>query len=104
MLDGTTSQKLKETVLEARLPDGTKFGDSPDVMRLLVSLALVQNPAGIVVPGGSADPLQGAEDEITKIEKVMRENRPAYDKDVKMQTRLRDLYGAREKLKDRSRA
>lgn len=106
MLDGTTSQKLKDAVLDSRLPDGSRFGDSPEVMQLLVSLALIQNPAGVVVPGGSADPLKGTEDRIAQIEKMMRTDRKAYDNDAKISGpngEYQQLLVAREKLKDRQR-
>lgn len=104
MLDGTTSQKLKDTVLDSRLPDGTRFGDSPEVLKLLVSLALIQNPAGIVVPGSGADPLKGAEDRIAQIETLMRTNHAAYVKDEKVQSEYRQLLDAREKLRPRQTA
>lgn len=94
LLDGTTSQAMKDTILDARLPDGTKFGNSPDVMRLLVSLALVQNPTGIVVPGGSGDIGKGIQEELAKITKARNESRDAYNKDDKMQARERDLIAA----------
>jgi hypothetical protein len=94
MLDGTASQALKDTLLDARLPDGTKFGNSPDVMRLLVSLALVQNPTGIVVPGGSGDIGKGIREELDKINKVRSESRSTYDKDEKMQARERELIAS----------
>jgi len=104
LLDGNASQPLKNQVLGARLPDGTLLGSSPEVLKLLVSLALVQNPSGVVVPGSEANPLQGVEDEIGKIEKAMRENRTAYNKDEKMQARYRELLGAREQMKPRAKA
>jgi hypothetical protein len=91
-------------VLDARMPDGKRIGDSPEVMKLLVSLALIQNPAGVVVPGAHADPAKGVDDEIGTIEKMMRTDRAAYNKDEKSQTRLRELYAAREKLKPRQAA
>jgi hypothetical protein len=94
LLDGTASQGLKDTLLEARLPDGTRFGDSPEVMRLLVSLALVQNPTGVIVPGGNGDLGKGIKEELAKIAKVRTESRSAYDKDDKMQARERDLINA----------
>lgn len=104
LLDGAGSQSVKDAVLDARLPDGTKFGNSPEVMKLLVGLALVQNPAGVVVPGGSGDQAASIDSEIGKIEKVMRENRAAYNKDEKLQARYRELLGARETVKPRKSA
>lgn len=101
MLDGSASPELKTKLLGGRLADGTPIGSSPEALKFLVGLALIQNPTGIVVPGAEGNQMQGVEDEIGKIEKVMRENRQAYNKDEKMQSRYRDLLGARETLKPR---
>lgn len=104
MLDGAGSQELKDRVLQSRLPDGTPFASSPEVLKFLAGLALIQNPAGVVVPGSEANPLKGVDDEITRIEKVMREDRKTYNKDEAMQSRYRELLGARETLKTRKAA
>ena len=98
LLDGAGPQALKEKILEARLPDGTKFGNSPEVMKLLVGLALVQNPTGVVVPGGSGDPAPGIREELKKIADARMGNRAAYNKDTKMQERERELIGAAVKM------
>lgn len=104
LLDSNTSQPMKDKVLDARMPDGTRLGSSPEALKLLVSLALIQNPTGVVVPGSEANPLQGVEDEIGKIEKAMRTDRAAYNKDEKVQARYRELLGAREQMKPRKAA
>jgi len=101
LLDGVGSPDLKDKILHGRLSDGTPIGASPDALKMLISLALINNPAGTVVPNAGGNVAQTVGDEIGKIEKVMRENRKAYDKDESMQARYRELLGAREKLKDR---
>lgn len=102
LLDGAASPAFKEALLGGRLADGTPIGSSPEGMRFLMSLALVQNPTGTLVPGFNNNPVQGVEEEITKIETLMRTDNAAYVKDEKQQARLRELYGAREKLKPRA--
>jgi hypothetical protein len=92
---------LKDKLLNGRLADGTPIGSSPEMLKFLVGLALIQNPSGVVVPGSEADPMKGVEGEIEKIEKTMRENRKAYNLDEPMQARYRQLLEAREKLKPR---
>lgn len=104
MLDGAASPELKDAILGGRLADGTPIGSSPEALKFLVGLALIQNPTGIVVPGAEGNQMQGVEDEIAKIEKDMRSNRDAYNKDEKKQARYRDLLDAREKLKPRKAA
>lgn len=99
MLDGATTPELKDKLLGGRLADGTPIGSSPEALKFLASLALIQNPTGIVVPGGEGNPMKGLEEEIGSIEKTMRENRGAYNKDEKLQARYRDLLGAREAMK-----
>ncbi len=98
LLDGMVKQEFKEQFLNARLPDGKRVGDSPDAMRMLMSLALVRNPAARVIPGND-NPLKGIEDRLSEIHKYMRTNRADYFKDSKMQAEYRELLQAQEKLK-----
>lgn len=101
LFDATASPELKQAFLGGRLADGTPIGSSPEALKMLLGLALVNNPAGTVVPGGSGNLPQAVDDEIGKIEKTMKENRGAYNKDEKMQARYRELLGAREQLNKR---
>lgn len=104
LLDGSASPEMKDKLLGGRLADGTPIGSSPEALKMLVGLALIQNPTGVVVPGSEGNQAQGIDDEIAKIEKGMRENRLAYNKDEKLQARYRDLLGARESMKPRKTA
>jgi len=71
----------------------------PDMARWLAMNARTINPVATVVPGAGANIAGAIDDEITSIEKMMRTDRQAYNKDEKMQARLRELYGARERAK-----
>lgn len=93
--DGTP---LKDNLLGARLADGSLFGDNPDALRWLVKLANDANPAGFVTPSAGGSQAGHVEDEISSIEKVMMENRTAYNKDTKMQARYLKLLNAQEKF------
>lgn len=104
MLDGSASPGLKESIMGGRLADGTPIGSSPEALKFLVGLALIQNPTGVVVPGSEANPMQGIEDELTKINTFMNKDRAAYNKDEKMQARMRELLVAKEKMKPRQAA
>ncbi len=97
--DGTS---VKSLFMGGRLADGTPIGNHPGVLRWLVSQSREINPAGFVAPSGGGSQIKSVEDEIASIEKVMRTDRKAYDKDTKMQDRLRQLYGAQEKLAQRA--
>lgn len=101
---GSAPPEVSELISNARTPDGTALMNDPKTLRWLVSLAREVNPVHTIVPGAGSGAAMGksVEDEISTIEKFMRENRPAYNKDVKAQNRLLELYGAREKLAARA--
>jgi hypothetical protein len=99
----TAPQGLRDKLLHGRLADGTPIGSSPEALQFLAGLARDRNPSGVVVPSGVATE-SVMEDEITKIEKTMRENRTAYNRDEKMQARYRDLLVWREAQKGRRAA
>lgn len=61
---------MREAVLDARMPDGRRLGDTPEAMRLLLNVALAQNPAGIVVPGGNGEKGEGIKGELEKLQKI----------------------------------
>jgi hypothetical protein len=82
----------------ASMLDGTNLLNQPGVMRWLAELSRELNPVATVVGAGGAS-LTGIEDEIAQIEGVMREDRSKYNRDERMQERLRKLYGARERLR-----
>ena len=95
----TVPESVREQFMNARLGDGTALFSHPDIARWLAMTARTVNPMATVVPGAGANISGAIDDEITSIEKVMKENRKAYNSDEKMQARLRELYGARERAK-----
>lgn len=101
MLNTIADRGAKDMILEARAPDGTKLGSKPEVIRALLSLALIQNPAGVVVPGSGDNPMKGVEARIAEIEGMMKTNRKAYN-DPKISGpggEYQRLLEAREKMK-----
>lgn len=96
MLLGSAPKEVSQLLAGSRLADGTPFGNHPGVLNWLADLSRQVNPAGVVIPNDGTM-AKSVEDEIASIEKVMRENRAAYNKDEKMQARLRDLYDARSR-------
>lgn len=88
---------VKDRLLSARLGDGTPLLNDPAMMNWLVAQARELNPVVTLVPN-SQNPSQGIEAEIQQIETTMRTNRAAYNRDVQMQTRYRQLLEARQKL------
>lgn len=102
LLDVTTSPEVKQAFLGGRLADGTPIGSSPEALKMLLGLALVNNPSATVVPGASGgNQAEKVDEAIDAIEKTMRTNRTAYNKDEKMQARYRELLTVRETLNKR---
>ncbi|MGX8939337.1 hypothetical protein ACWWJF_00685 [Symbiopectobacterium sp. Eva_TO] len=95
MLEGLP-QDAKELFLGAQTADGVSIFNNPGVAKFFVDLARQVNPVGTVVPGASN--ISAIDTEIEQIEKVMKENRSAYNKDSKMQDRYMQLLEAKERF------
>lgn len=95
----TVPESVRDMFLNARLSDGTPVFSHPDMAQWFVHAARTINPVASVVPGAGANAASAIEDEIDQIEGTMRTDRQKYNKDTKMQERLRELYSARERAK-----
>jgi hypothetical protein len=100
--DVKNPNSLYARLLGGRTADGRVIGDDPDIVRWLSSLAHERNPAATVVEDGDMSG-KSVENEIAAIEKTMRENRTAYNKDTNMQARYKELLGARDKIRAKAR-
>jgi len=92
---------VKDKLLSARMADGTPVMSDPGTLRFLMTIVNQVNPAGTIVPSGGMNQLSTVEDRISEIETMMRENRKAYNNDLKVQEEYRKLITARETLKQR---
>ncbi len=102
MFDGV-NEDVKKNFLEARLPDGTKLTNDPNVVKMLVGFAREINPAATVVPNaGGANAMKSISEEIADIEKFMKSNRDDYFKDKKMQARYSELIVAQGQLQKKA--
>jgi hypothetical protein len=96
---------VQEVLTQARGPDGNFLLYNPAIVSWLTAQAREINPAGHLVPNtGSGGDIQSIQAEIDAGEKLMRTDRAAYNKDTKLQERLRQLYTARAKLQERGKA
>lgn len=95
---------VQEVLTQARGPDGNFLLYNPAVVSWLTAQAREINPAGHIVPNTGDGGMQSIQAEIDAGEKLMRTDRAAYNKDVKLQERLRQLYTARAKLQERGKA
>ena len=104
-MPGGSNQKNENSfyakLIGGRMADGTRIGDNPDFMRWLITLRRDVNPAASVVEDGR-NTGQSLDDEIKKIEEIMRTDRPRYNKEYA--TRYGELLTAREKIQARQRA
>jgi hypothetical protein len=94
LLDSTMAPDMKASFLGGRLADGTPIEASQGALKMLLELALVKNPAGVVVPSVNGDPGKGVKDQINEIRALRLTNRTKYDKDNDMQARERRLIDA----------
>ena len=94
----TAPADVKDNLMYGRLADGTPILAHAPTVQYLLGLALEINPASTLDLPGSGSRMDSIDSEISNIEKTMRENRGAYNKDEKMQQRYRDLIDAKGKL------
>ena len=93
--------EYKDLFLGGRLADGTPIGNHPGVLKMFAAKEREINPAATIVLGGAGTTQASVDSRMAEIEKVMRENRPAYNRDEKMQAEYRDLISARERMAGR---
>lgn len=94
-------QDVKDALLGGRTASGVPIGSDPAVLRWLASVAREINPTATVVPAGGTSMANAIEDEIAGLEKKMADRGSDYWKGgsaEKNQSRLRELYTARERL------
>lgn len=94
---------LFNRLLGGRMADGRIIGDDPDMVKFLVAIAKEVNPVATVVESADGSG-KGIDDEIAEIEKLMRTDRRAYDKDLNKQSRYLELLEARSKHRARNAA
>lgn len=83
-----------EAFKNATLGDGTPLLSNPGLVKGLVAMQRVINPAGVIVDGGG-DPNQSLDDEIAANIKMMSEDRAAWNADAARQKRHLQLLEAR---------
>lgn len=88
-------ESIKDSLSEARLPDGKAIFNSPEVMVAFAEWARKINPSATVVPN-SSNPMQTMNDEIKALEDKM--GTKEWYKDVDAQKRYQDLVTARDSM------
>lgn len=95
----TMPTDVREEFKLGRLANGDPILANPATLKWLNSLSRQINPVTTIVPNAGANIASAIDDEISAIEKLMQTDRKAYNEDEKKQSRLRELYEARDKLK-----
>ncbi len=101
---GTMPAEAAEALRGARGPDGRLLLHTPAVMQALAQSARELNGVVTITGIEGSVPAEKLDEAIAQIEKFMRTNRADYNKDEKLQAKLRGLYEARVKRDSKSRA
>jgi hypothetical protein len=105
----TAPEGVKDTILNARTPDGALLKDNPDAVRFLVDTALTIDPASTLTPVGSDGKAGSIADEMAVIQSKMGDKNGEYWKgpmspdgqNTVMQRRYLDLAAAQEQMNKR---
>ena len=95
LIETTFGEENASAILNARDAEGRALMNIPGVLEGLASIQRQLNPVARIAPSTGRTADQTLEDEITELEKFMREDRDKYNKDEKSQARLRELYQIR---------
>ena len=95
LIETTFSEENASAILKSRDADGRALMNIPGVLEGLASISRKINPVGQLAPSTGGTPQETLEGEIANLEKFMRDDRKAYNKDEKSQARLRELYQIR---------
>lgn len=98
--DIKNEKALYSRLMGGRMADGSLIGNDPDMVKFFVALAMDRNPAASVVEDGDQTG-SSINDEIAKIEQIMRTDRPRYNKEFA--PRYAQLLEARSKIQARQR-
>lgn len=93
------TEDVVEAMLASRTPDGKRWGDSPEMLKVFASLAREANPSATIVPSTG---FSTAEDEYEALSKKV--GTKEYWSDPKMQARFVELTEAKEARERKGRA
>lgn len=96
LLDGE-AEGFKDAFLNARLPDGTLFSNSPEVTKFMVDMARQINPVAAIMPAGASD-MKSVDQERAELKKLQTTNPKKYYSG-EVQDRLMALTEAKTKAK-----
>jgi len=95
LIETTFGEENASAILNARDAEGRALMNIPGVLEGLANISRQLNPVAQLAPRTDRTADQTLEDEIGELEKFMKDDRKAYNKDEKSQARLRELYQIR---------
>ena len=101
LLQTHLDDESRESFSNARMPDGTAIMNHPAVLNMLASMGREINPIA-AIPNAGVNSMDTLQEEKARIEKVMRENRKAYNSDEKMQETYRKIITAEQAMKQKT--
>lgn len=101
---GKYGDDLFDQFTHARLPDGTRLGDSAEVMRALADIALQVDPGARIMPADVAATGKSIASRKADIETMMRDQPDKYWADNKVQEEYRNILDAEARLASRRAA
>ncbi len=107
-MNSSFPEGVGDTLLQARLADGSIVGNNPELLRSFASMARLVNPAATVVPNAGAEAGASIQDEIDNIKKEMKNRGGEYWKgpktngETKMQRRYAELVDAQTRMQKRA--
>lgn len=100
-------EALRARLWGGRLADGRPIGDDPEMLQWFASMELELNPYTTATGPEGVKALGNVEDRIAEIEKMMKDNRTAYNKDAKISGpdgEYQQLLAARERMQQKGKA
>lgn len=98
---------VADSLLTARMPDGSIAGNNPGLLRQLARLSREMNPTATLIPAGSADPAKSVQDRLNELTGMMGDRSSAYWKGPtapQFQQEFRDLTEAAQQMQARGKA
>jgi hypothetical protein len=101
-MDSHFSEEAKREILGGRGASGNLLRNHPAFLRDLAALSRELNPAGALVPAGTANAGKAVESELEDLRTMLKSNPDAYWKNPKNPARFAELLEARDKMRSRA--
>lgn len=94
-IEATFGKEAAESLLNARDPEGRAIMNIPGILEGFANTSRTMNPVAALAPQTGRTAVETLDEEIAGFEKLMRDDRKAYNADEKGQARYRELLQIR---------